>query len=141
MDDPVDLSALVAELKEIVGDEWVYTSEHELRTYESDGLLQYHVTPAAAVLPAAAEEVQAVVRACAKAGIDPLLLTAGNSSGGVLGKMVSPQNLAIGAAAVGLAGREGDLFRKVLGWSLLLLLIMCILVYLQSTAVLGWMIP
>jgi lactate permease len=55
--------------------------------------------------------------------------------------MVSPQNLAIGAAAVGLAGREGDLFRKVLGWSLLLLLIMCILVYLQSTSVLGWMIP
>jgi lactate permease len=80
-------------------------------------------------------------QAATKAGIDPLLLTAGNSSGGVLGKMVSPQNLAIGAAAVGLAGREGDLFRKVLGWSLLLLLIMCILVYLQSTSVLGWMIP
>ena len=79
--------------------------------------------------------------AAVKAGIDPLLLTAGNSSGGVLGKMVSPQNLAIGAAAVGLAGREGDLFRKVLGWSLLMLLFMCILVYLQSTSVLGWMIP
>jgi lactate permease len=79
--------------------------------------------------------------AATKAHIDPLLLTAGNSSGGVLGKMVSPQNLAIGAAAVGLAGKEGDLFRKVIGWSLLLLLIMCILVYLQSTAVLGWMIP
>jgi len=80
-------------------------------------------------------------QAATKAGIDPLLLTAGNSSGGVLGKMISPQNLAIGAAAVGLAGREGDLFRKVIGWSLLLLLIMCILVYLQSTSVLGWMIP
>ncbi len=79
--------------------------------------------------------------AAIKAGIDPLLLTAGNSSGGVLGKMVSPQNLAIGAAAVGLAGREGDLFRKVLGWSLIMLLLMCILVYLQSTSVLGWMIP
>jgi lactate permease len=80
-------------------------------------------------------------QAATKAGIDPLLLTAGNSSGGVLGKMVSPQNLAIGAAAVGLAGKEGDLFRKVLGWSLLMLLFMCILVYLQSTSVLGWMIP
>jgi lactate permease len=79
--------------------------------------------------------------AAIKAGIDPLLLTAGNSSGGVLGKMVSPQNLAIGAAAVGLAGREGDLFRKVLGWSLIMLLFMCILVYLQSTSVLGWMVP
>ena len=60
--------------------------------------------------------------AAKKAGLDPLLLTAGNSSGGVLGKMISPQNLAIGAAAVGLAGKEGDLFRKVLGWSLLMLL-------------------
>ena len=80
-------------------------------------------------------------QAAAKAGIDPLLLTAANSSGGVLGKMVSPQNLAIGAAAVGLAGKEGDLFRKVLGWSLIMLLFMCVLVYLQSTAVLGWMVP
>jgi lactate permease len=79
--------------------------------------------------------------AAIKAGIDPLLLTAGNSSGGVLGKMVSPQNLAIGAAAVGLAGKEGDLFRKVLGWSLLMLAFMCVLVYLQSTSVLGWMVP
>ena len=50
------------------------------------------------------------------------------------------QNLAIGAAAVGLGGQEGDLFRKVLGWSMLLLLLMCIMVYLQSTAVLGWMV-
>ena len=79
--------------------------------------------------------------AAIKAGLDPLLLTSANTSGGVLGKMVSPQNLAIGAAAVGLAGREGDLFRKVLGWSLLMLAIMCVLVYLQSTSVLGWMVP
>jgi len=80
-------------------------------------------------------------QAAMRAGLDPLLLTATNSSGGVLGKMVSPQNLAIGAAAVGLAGREGDLFRKVLGWSLFLLALMCILAYLQSTSVLGWMVP
>ena len=73
-------------------------------------------------------------------GLDPTLLAAANSSGGVLGKMISPQNLAIGAAAVGLAGQEGELFRQVLGWSLLLLLIMCVLVYLQSTAVLSWMV-
>ena len=53
--------------------------------------------------------------------------------------MISPQNLAIGAAAVGMAGQEGELFRKVLKWSLLLVLIMCVLVYLQSTACwLGW---
>ena len=81
------------------------------------------------------------VSAAKEAGLDPTLLASANSSGGVLGKMVSPQNLAIGAAAVGLGGQEGDLFRKVIGWSLLLLLIMCVLVYLQSTAVLSWMVP
>jgi L-lactate permease len=69
-----------------------------------------------------------------------IALAAANSSGGVLGEMISPQNLAIGAAAVGLGGQEGDLFRRVLGWSLALLLIMCVLVYLQSTAVLSWMV-
>jgi len=58
----------------------------------------------------------------------------------VLGKMISPQNLAIAAAAVGLAGREGDLFRKVVGWSIGMLAIMCLLVLAQST-VLSWMIP
>jgi len=75
------------------------------------------------------------------AGLDPLLMGAANSSGGVLGKMVSPQNLAIAAAAVGMAGREGDIFRKVIGWSLLLLLLMCVIVFLQSTPVLSWMVP
>src|SRR5215213_1671647 len=80
------------------------------------------------------------VTAAKDAGISETLLAAANSSGGVLGKMISPQNLAIGAAAVGMAGQEGDLFRKVLGWSLVLVLIMCALVYLQSTAVLDWMV-
>ncbi len=81
------------------------------------------------------------VTAAKKAGIDPLLLAASNSSGGVVGKMISPQNLAIGAAAVGLAGKEGELFRKVIGWSLLLLLILCVLSLLQSLSVLSWMVP
>jgi lactate permease len=80
------------------------------------------------------------VQAAREAGLDPTLLAAANSSGGVLGKMISPQNLAIGAAAVGLAGQEGELFRRVLGWSLALLLIMCVIVLLQSTAVLSWMV-
>ena len=80
------------------------------------------------------------VSAAKKAGLDPTLLAAANSSGGVLGKMISPQNLAIGAAAVGLGGQEGDLFRRVIGWSILLLLIMCVLVYLQSISVLSWMV-
>jgi lactate permease len=80
------------------------------------------------------------VTAAKDAGMSQTLLAAANSSGGVLGKMISPQNLAIGAAAVGLAGQEGDLFRKVLGWSIVLMLAMCALVYLQSTAVLDWMV-
>jgi lactate permease len=80
------------------------------------------------------------VTAAKEAGLDPTLLAAANSSGGVLGKMISPQNLAIGAAAVGLDGQEGELFRRVVGWSIALLLIMCVLVYLQSTAVLSWMV-
>jgi lactate permease len=74
------------------------------------------------------------------AGFSQTLLAAANSSGGVMGKMGAPQNLAIGAAAVGLAGQEGDLFRRVIGWSLALLLVMCVLVYLQSTDVLSWMV-
>jgi lactate permease len=80
------------------------------------------------------------VAAAQKAGYSPTLLAAANSSGGVLGKMISPQNLAIGAAAVGMGGQEGVLFRKVIGWSILLVLIMCVIIYLQSTAVLDWMV-
>ena len=83
---------------------------------------------------------QLQLAAAKDAGISQTLMAAANSSGGVLGKMLSPQNLAIGAAAVGISGREGDLFRRVVGWSLLLLLIMCVLVYLQSTSVLSWMV-
>ena len=81
------------------------------------------------------------VAAAKGAGLNPTLMAAANSSGGVLGKMISPQNLAIAAGAVGLAGKEGDLFRKVILWSLVLLAGMCLLVYLQSTSVLSWMAP
>lgn len=54
------------------------------------------------------------VTAAHKAGLSPLLMAAANSSGGVLGKMISPQNLAITAAAVGLTDRqgEGELFAR-----------------------------
>lgn len=76
-----------------------------------------------------------------KAGIDPNLLVAGNTAGGVVGKLISPQNLAIAATAVNLDGQESVLLRKVIGWSVALLLVLCTLVYLQSTPVLGWMLP
>ncbi|GAA1146765.1 L-lactate permease [Ornithinicoccus hortensis] len=78
--------------------------------------------------------------AAEQAGIDPALLVAANTSGGVVGKMISPQNLTIAATAVGLVGRESEIFRKVIWWSLGMLLALCILVGLQST-VLSWMIP
>jgi lactate permease len=80
------------------------------------------------------------VVAAQKAGLSSVLMAAANSSGGVLGKMISPQNLAIAAAAVGLSGREGDLFRRVFLWSLVFLAVMCVLVLLQSTSVLSWMV-
>ncbi|MDI3423983.1 L-lactate permease [Streptomyces luteolus] len=81
------------------------------------------------------------VTAARQSGLSPELLAAANSSGGVLGKMISPQNLTIACAAVGLAGKEGDLLRKVLPWSVGLLLVMCLIVVAQSTFLLGWMLP
>jgi lactate permease len=81
------------------------------------------------------------VTAANEAGLSDVLMAATNSSGGVLGKMVSPQNLAIVAAAVGMNGKEGDIFRRVVVWSLLFLLVMCILSALQASPVLAWMVP
>jgi len=80
------------------------------------------------------------ISAASSVNLPPVLLAAANSSGGVLGKMISPQNLAIAAGAVGLEGREGEIFRRVLGWSLVFLVFMCVLVYLQATPVLSWMV-
>lgn len=79
--------------------------------------------------------------AAAKLHVNPLLLTGGSSAGGVMAKMVSPQSLAIGTAAVRLVGQEGELFRRVFWWSMILLLATCVLVFLQSTPILGWMVP
>lgn len=81
------------------------------------------------------------VSAAQESGLSPELLAAANSSGGVLGKMISPQNLTIACAAVGLMRPRGDLLRKVLPWSAGLLLIMCLIVLGQSSPVLGWMLP
>jgi lactate permease len=80
------------------------------------------------------------VTAAKNAHLSSTLMAASNSSGGVCAKMVSPQNLAIGAAAVGMAGQEGELFRKVIGWSLFLIVLLCVLAYLQSLSVLSWMV-
>lgn len=81
------------------------------------------------------------VTAAHQTGLPADLLAAANSSGGVLGKMVSPQNLTIACVAANLPGEEGKLLRKVLPWSLGLLLVMCLIVLGQSTPVLSWMLP
>lgn len=73
-------------------------------------------------------------------GMDPVLALAANSSGGVVGKMISPQSIAVACAAVGLTGKESDLFRFTVKHSVFLIILIGILVYLQST-VLSWMIP
>jgi glycolate oxidase len=79
------MNSLVAELRGIVGDEHVITHEHQLRTYESDGLLQYAVTPGAVVLPGSADEVQRVVAACHASGTPFVARGAGSGlSGGAL---------------------------------------------------------
>ncbi|MGC0418725.1 L-lactate permease [Embleya sp. AB8] len=81
------------------------------------------------------------VSAAKEVGISPLLMAATNSTGGVQGKAAAMQNLVIAASAVGLSGREGDILRKVIGWSLGVLAVLCVLAWLQSTSVLGWMVP
>jgi lactate permease len=80
------------------------------------------------------------VTAANKAGLSDVLIAATNSSGGVLGKMISPQNLAIAAAAVGMNGKEGDIFRRVVVWSVVFLAFLCVLSALQAS-VLSWMVP
>ena len=72
--------------------------------------------------------------------IDPALMVAANTSGGVVGKLISPQNLAIAATAANLPGQESQILRTVVGWSVGLLLVLCVLVFLQTTPVLGWMV-
>jgi lactate permease len=73
-------------------------------------------------------------------GLSPVLAVGANSSGGVLGKMISPQNLAVGTSSTGLQGKEGDLFRLVLPWSIALTVVMAIIVMLQAY-VFPWMVP
>ena len=73
-------------------------------------------------------------------GLDPILTGAANTSGGVMGKMISPQSLAVATAACGMVGEEGTLFRFTLKHSLFLTAIVGVIVYLQAYF-LQWMIP
>jgi lactate permease len=81
------------------------------------------------------------VTAATQTGLSPVLMAVSNSTAGALGKMVSLQNLAVAAAAAALVGGENILFRKMLWWSLALLALLAGFILLQSTSILGWMVP
>jgi L-lactate transport len=80
------------------------------------------------------------VAAAHQIGVNPILLAATNSSGAVTGKMISPQNIAVGVTTVGLVGHEGDVVRSTLGHSLLLASLLSLIAFAQAYW-LGWMVP
>lgn len=69
-------------------------------------------------------------------GAKEALFLAANSVGGVVGKMISPQSIAIACAAVGLVGRESDLFRFTLKYSVAFILIIGV-----WTAIIAFALP
>lgn len=73
-------------------------------------------------------------------GLNPVLIAATNSSGGVMGKMISPQNIATGVSVTDLKGQEGVVFARTFKHSIVLTLVLGILVVLQQY-VFPWMIP
>ncbi len=73
-------------------------------------------------------------------GLNPILTGAANTSGGVMGKMISPQSLAVATAACGMVGEEGTLFRFTLKHSIFLTVVVGVMVYIQAYF-LQWMIP
>ena len=73
-------------------------------------------------------------------GMKDLLVGAG-AAGGVVGKMISPQSLTVAATAIGLVGGESTILRKVFKYSIILLILMCILAGLMSTPILSWILP
>lgn len=73
-------------------------------------------------------------------GIDPHLTVAANSTGGVAGKMISPQSISVATAATGWIGHESDIFRFTMKHSIAMVLLIAVLCYLQAYA-LKWMLP
>jgi len=73
-------------------------------------------------------------------GVSDVLMVAANTTGGVTGKMISPQSIAIACAAVGLVGKESDLFRFTVKHSLIFTCMVGVITTLQAY-VLTWMIP
>lgn len=73
-------------------------------------------------------------------GVDPVLTVAANSSGGVTGKMISPQSIAVATAATGQVGKEGELFRFAIIPSILMTVFISAITVLQAY-IFKWMIP
>jgi len=73
-------------------------------------------------------------------GLNPVLIAASNSSGGVMGKMISPQNIATGVSVTNLKGQEGVVFARTFKHSIVLTVLLGIIVVLQQYVV-PWMIP
>ena len=80
------------------------------------------------------------VAAAHQLGLSPVLLAATNSSGGVIGKMISPQNIAVGVTTVGLVGHEGEVLRTTFWHSILLAAGLSALAFAQAYW-LKWMVP
>lgn len=70
-------------------------------------------------------------------GVDPTLLVAANTAGGTVAKVVSPQSIAIAAGAVGLTGREGEILRAAIKYSLGMLAWICVWVFVLSLVLPG----
>jgi lactate permease len=75
-----------------------------------------------------------------KIGVDPVITVSANTSGGVCGKMISPQSIAVATASTNLIGREGDIFRFTLKHSMLLTTFIAVFAYLQAY-VIKWIVP
>ena len=69
--------------------------------------------------------------------VSPILTAGTNSSGGVMGKMISPQNLSVGAAGVNKVGAEGEIFRRVIGYSLILTSLVGIVAMIEAYVIPG----
>ncbi len=80
------------------------------------------------------------VVAAQQLSLNPVLFAASNSSGGVLGKMISPQNIATGVSVTGLVGQEGAVFARTFWHSIILTLLLGLLIAAQQYLV-PWMIP
>jgi len=73
-------------------------------------------------------------------GVNDTLLVAANTTGGVTGKMISPQSMAVACAAVGLVGKESDLFRFTVKHSLLFATLVGIITFAQAYVFTGMLV-